>query len=66
MWKQILAMFVIGFVQSEFWGIWFGLNDTVASTITMGFDLEMDREGKHMLLIFGFLSGKSTNQTDNW
>lgn len=45
--KQILAMLSKGFAQSEFWvGIWPGLNDILASTITMGFDLEMEQSRK--------------------
>jgi len=39
--KQILAVFSSGLEQISFWvGISFGLNVTVASTITTGFDLE--------------------------
>ena len=39
--KQILAVFSSGLEQVTFWvGISFGLNVTVASTITRGFDLE--------------------------
>ena len=39
--KQILAVFSNGSEQITFWvGISFGLNVTVASTITRGFDLE--------------------------
>lgn len=52
--KQISAVFSSGFVQSSFWeGISFGLYDTVTSTITIGFDLEMDRIGKYMRTTFG-------------
>lgn len=39
--KQICAVLVNGAEQSEYWGgIKLGLNDTVASTITIGFDLK--------------------------
>lgn len=39
--KQICAALFNGAEQSEYWGgIKFGLNDTVASTITIGLDLK--------------------------
>ena len=45
--KQISAVFFSGFWQIGFFvGTWSGLNEIVASTITTGFDLEMDRAGK--------------------
>lgn len=47
--KQILTWCVNGVLQSGFWvGILLGPNDNLASTITIGFDLEMERAGEYM------------------
>lgn len=45
--KQICAVIFNG-VEQFCVGIWFGLNDTAVSTITIGFDLEMDTARKYM------------------
>lgn len=57
--KQISAVISKGFEQAEFWvEIRFGLNDTVASTITIGLDLEMNRAWKHTRITIGFVIGR--------